>query len=442
MTKSTSIEVHNIGKRYYIGDRVEQRSAVVEMMHALRAPFTRLREAARGGVFAAFNQQREIWALRDISFNVEQGEVVGIIGHNGAGKSTLLKILTRITKPSEGHAVLDGRVGALLEVGTGFHGELSGRENIYLNGAILGMSRKEIDAKFDQIIDFSGVERFLETPVKRYSSGMRMRLAFSVAAHLEPEILLIDEVLAVGDVAFQKKSIGKMNDVASEGRTVLFVSHDLSAIQSLCKRVIVLADGKIVYDGATEEAIKLYLNQSSANDDKSEAYEEFDIEPDGITGFRPFSIRVVDDNGQLRENFTSAENINIEIDFELPHTEPNFRIGVEVRNRSNVLVFQSFQNDRKDMLTPQVDGRRRIRLTIPRHLLNTDNYFVGLICDLYRVRSLIPNNLPRVQFYVLYDAPNQNITYTKRERPGTIAPALDWHEVILESDQDYSTTKA
>lgn len=210
-----------------------------------------------------------IWALKDVSFTVEQGDVLGIIGRNGAGKSTLLKILSRVTAPTSGRVRLKGRVASLLEVGTGFHPELTGRENIYLNGAILGMNRKEIDCKFDEIVDFAEVEKFIDTPVKRYSSGMYVRLAFAVAAHLEPEILVVDEVLAVGDAEFQKKCLGKMGDVAKEGRTVLFVSHNMAAIESLCKRVILIKAGQIQKSGPVTEVISTYLSDSSSSEENN-----------------------------------------------------------------------------------------------------------------------------------------------------------------------------
>lgn len=253
-----AIAVEHLGKRYRIG-------------HAAKCP-ENFREAVRSFVGAPFQYLRSrlrppsedelIWALKDVSFEVNHGEVLGIIGRNGAGKSTLLKILSRITEPTEGQAQVYGRVGSLLEVGTGFHQELTGRENIYLNGAILGMRRAEIDRRFDAIVDFSGVEKFLDTPVKRYSSGMYVRLAFAVAAHLEPEILLVDEVLAVGDVEFQKKCLGKMGDVAKEGRTVLFVSHNMATISGLCNRVVVLSKGQLLIDSYPKDAIKQYLSET------------------------------------------------------------------------------------------------------------------------------------------------------------------------------------
>src|SRR5882724_1962350 len=238
------IKVQQLGKTYEIGTRKPAYGTLRDTIAAaVRAPIKRLRGYVRPA--------ETIWALKDVSFEVMPGEVVGIIGRNGAGKSTLLKVLARITEPTTGRAELYGRVASLLEVGTGFHPELTGRENVYLNGAILGMSKAEIDRKFDEIVAFAELEKFLDTPVKRYSSGMYMRLAFAVASHLEPEILLVDEVLAVGDAAFQKKCLGKMEEVAKEGRTVLFVSHNMTAIRSLCRRVFWLDNGEIVETGET-----------------------------------------------------------------------------------------------------------------------------------------------------------------------------------------------
>jgi lipopolysaccharide transport system ATP-binding protein len=248
----TAIQVENLSKRYRI-NLVRQRYQTLrdELADSVRSLFRRNDHGRQ--------EKETFWALRDVSFEVKHGEVIGIIGRNGAGKSTLLKILSRITEPTQGRATIHGRVGSLLEVGTGFHGELSGRENIYLNGAMLGMKKAEIDRRFDEIVAFSEVENFIDTPVKRYSSGMYVRLAFAVAAHLEPEILIVDEVLAVGDTAFQKKCLGKMEGMASQGRTILFVSHNMLAVQSLCTRVIALREGTIGFNGKPEQAIAEYL---------------------------------------------------------------------------------------------------------------------------------------------------------------------------------------
>jgi lipopolysaccharide transport system ATP-binding protein len=269
----TVIRVEGLGKRYRIGEGARHTALRHLIGDALRAPVRLLTggsdgsnsrpnagrsagEATHGASIGAnWRGSSIIWALKDVSFEVRQGEVVGLIGRNGAGKSTLLKILARITRPTEGYAEIRGRVGSLLEVGTGFHGELSGRENVYMSGAILGMRKAEIDRKFDEIVAFSEVERFLETPLKHYSSGMQMRLAFAVAAHLEPEILLVDEVLAVGDAAFQKKCLGKMGDISNQGRTIIFVSHNVAAITRLCTRCLVISAGRVAYDGDTRTAI-------------------------------------------------------------------------------------------------------------------------------------------------------------------------------------------
>lgn len=256
-----AIETSELGKRYRLGLAQRGYGTLREaLVEAARRPFQRRRNRPQADL---------LWALKDLTMTIRNGEVVGLIGHNGAGKSTMLKIFSRITEPSTGYADVTGRVGSLLEVGTGFHPELTGRENIFLNGSILGMRRAEIRARFDEIVEFAEIERFLDTPVKRYSSGMSVRLAFAVAAHLEPEILLVDEVLAVGDAAFQRKSLGKMNEVAKEGRTVVFVSHNLAIIQALCTRGVLLERGEVVADAPIGEAIDTYLRtlESSASTD-------------------------------------------------------------------------------------------------------------------------------------------------------------------------------
>lgn len=257
MEKETVIKVENIGKKYEIGGRKDSQNFGEILVEIVKTPFK--------FIFRRKNIKEHIWALKDVSFEVKKGEVIGVIGRNGAGKSTLLKILSKITELTTGQITINGRVSSLLEVGTGFHSELTGRENIYLNGAILGMSKREIDEKFRDIVDFSGIEKFLDTPVKRYSSGMYVRLAFAVAAHLESEILLVDEVLAVGDIEFQKKCLGKMKDVASSGRTVLFVSHNMGAIENLCEKAILIDQGKITFFGNTLIAMGKYLKTTLDN---------------------------------------------------------------------------------------------------------------------------------------------------------------------------------
>ena len=252
---STAISISGIGKRYMIGATQKRNDTLRDAItSAATAPFRRLRHAGSSTGHVSY-----MWALKDVSFDVEAGQVIGIIGRNGAGKSTLLKVLTRITQPTAGRVEIHGRVGSLLEVGTGFHPELSGRENIYLNGAILGMTRTEIGRKFDDIVEFSEISEFLDTPVKRYSTGMYVRLAFAVAAHLDPEILLVDEVLSVGDVAFQRKCLGQMGEIAGSGRTVLLVSHNMGAVRGLCTRVVEIEGGHPVADGRAEEIVNNYI---------------------------------------------------------------------------------------------------------------------------------------------------------------------------------------
>jgi len=262
----TVIRVENLSKRYRIGTQQQPETFAQQIRHSLSYPWRNFKRLANLTNFGEEDDESIFWALRDINFEVKKGEVLGIIGHNGAGKSTLLKILSRITEPTSGQVAIKGRVSALLEVGTGFHPELTGKDNIYMNGTILGMTKKEIDAKYDEIVAFSGVEKHIYTPVKFYSSGMKVRLAFSVAAHLEPEILVIDEVLAVGDADFQKKCLGKMESVASQGRTVLFVSHNMAAVEGLCSKALQLQDGAIKFVGNTEDTIRKYLSFSKSNE--------------------------------------------------------------------------------------------------------------------------------------------------------------------------------
>lgn len=260
-----AIQVENLSKRYRIGTREKQHDTLMSVaLTWLKSPVNNFRQLRRLSSFNSKDEADVLWALKDVSFNVKQGEAVGIIGRNGAGKSTLLKILSRITAPTTGRVLLNGRVASLLEVGTGFHPELSGRENLYLNGTILGMTKMEVDQRFDEIVDFSGVEKFIDTPVKWYSSGMRVRLAFSVAAYLNPEILLIDEVLAVGDIAFQQKCLNKMQEIAGEGHTVLFVSHNMATIQSLCKKGVLLQAGMVECLSDIETCIHYYVSNLNA----------------------------------------------------------------------------------------------------------------------------------------------------------------------------------
>ncbi|MGQ0540439.1 MAG: ABC transporter ATP-binding protein [Blastocatellia bacterium] len=312
-------------------------------LYLLGAPQSNSLRDAIAGIFSRFRSgkgENELWALRDVSFDVRDGETLGIIGHNGAGKSTLLKILSRITKPTGGRVEIRGRVGSLLEVGTGFHNELTGRENIYLNGAILGMKNAEIAKKFDEIVAFSEIEKFLDTPVKHYSSGMYMRLAFSVAAHLEPEVLIVDEVLAVGDAAFQKKCLTKMRDVSQSGRTVLFVTHDMSAVTRICDRAIALNKGGIVADGPASDVVREYLSTTLGM--RSERTFEDDPQRPENEFVRLQSVRVVDESGATCGSFDIRKKIGIEMTYDVIKPGhillPNFQVYNQ--ERSHVFTIQ------------------------------------------------------------------------------------------------------
>lgn len=321
------------------------------------------------------SDSKEFWALKDISFDVKQGEVLGIIGPNGAGKTTLLKILSQITEPTEGEIHIKGRVASLLEVGTGFHPELSGRENVYMNGAILGMTKSEIKAKFDEIVAFAEVEKFIDTPIKRYSSGMNVRLAFAVAAYLEPEILLVDEVLAVGDVNFQKKSLGRMSDVTQEGRTILFVSHNMQAIRQLTSRCILLENGEIVYDGDTNLCISKYLESvfDSSTNKKSFPGRKPSEE-------RPVCIRCVslsNGKGTNKSTFSFGEQWNLEMEMESIAKNIMLYVSAHIRNEYGINVYHFVSRDTgQDYFYS--DSYLKVRMTLPKLLLYPGRYSIDL----------------------------------------------------------------
>lgn len=334
----TVITTENLGKKYTIGHQRQGNYIALRdvFAHTARGVWQRIRHPLSPN--RETTDLEEIWALKDINFEIKQGERVGVIGRNGAGKSTLLKILSRITQPSTGRAHIKGRVASLLEVGTGFHPELTGRENIYLNGAILGMTRQEIKNKFDEIVAFAEVEKFLDTPVKRYSSGMYVRLAFAVAAHLEPEILLVDEVLAVGDAKFQKKCLGKMNDISTkEGSTVLFVSHNMAAVENLCQRGIVLQQGHLQYIGSQAEALTIYL---SAHEEKNLSLRER-RDRKGTGKVKVVDIAIKDEHGNILDVVKSGQTIDIYLYFETYHHVKHSKViaSLWVKTQYEIPVF-------------------------------------------------------------------------------------------------------
>jgi lipopolysaccharide transport system ATP-binding protein len=370
-----------------------------------------------------------IWALKDVSCEIKRGEVVGIIGPNGAGKTTLLKILSRITEPTEGQAEIHGRVGSLLEVGTGFHPELTGRENIYLNGAILGMKKAEIEQKFDEIVDFAEIEKFIYTPVKHYSSGMYVRLAFAVAAHLEPEILLVDEVLAVGDAAFQKKCLGKMENVAQQGRTVLFVSHNMVALQNLCRRAIWLQAGSMIENGETASVIRSYLDQFSTYK-LEQSWINIELAP-GNDAVRLHSARILTEEGSVSDEITTWTSLTIEFCYWnlLPGAELN--LSLVLYNNEGTVLFNTtsaFESQWHGKPFPQ--GLFRSSCVVPGKLLNDGSYYLDLLIvqDTTKVLYTFKDIL---RFEVREDPKARRGRWYGRS-PGVIRPHLAWQTEAIE----------
>jgi len=362
------IEVQGLGKRYRVGEREPYLALRDLLARAIKAPFR----------FAKRPPPDYLWAVRDVDLEIRQGEVVGLIGRNGAGKSTLLKILARITRPTSGWAEVRGRVGSLLEVGTGFHSELTGRENVYLSGAILGMPKAEIERKFDEIVAFAEVERFLDTPLKHYSSGMQMRLAFAVAAHLEPEILLVDEVLAVGDAAFQKKCLGKMSDVARHGRTIIFVSHNMAAINAMCPRAVMLTQGKIVSDGPTAEVTARYYAETVGQIQSGGTLVGVAREGNGKARFSSISLQPLHASGEPVDTLYPGCDLRIEFEIECrkPITESVAAAIIYDQNGFRVIDTNTAQKGKYVSLS--AGQTAKVSLLLREVLLRPGRYFVGL----------------------------------------------------------------
>lgn len=407
-----AIKVENLSKLYYLGGGRSDslRDALASFV---RQPKTKAKQ--------------ELWALRDVNFTVERGETLGIIGHNGAGKSTLLKILSRITKPSSGAAEIYGRVGSLLEVGTGFHNELSGRENIYLNGAILGMKRREIEQKFDEIVAFSEVEKFLDTPVKQYSSGMYMRLAFAVAAHLEPEVLIVDEVLAVGDVSFQKKCLNKMKDVSREGRTVLFVSHDMSAITRICSRAIALDKGGVILDGEATRVVRDYLSSSLG----ISAERDFtgDVSNAPASEFvRLKRVRIVNEHGETSGSHDIRRKIGIEATYEATQGGQILLPNFQIYNQDRVQLFTVQDISREWHRRVKEKGEYTSTVWIPANFMAEGSFSVNFAVVTYLPSMRVHFNAVEVAGFDVVDSIEGD---TARgdfagKMDGVIRPILDW----------------
>jgi lipopolysaccharide transport system ATP-binding protein len=419
------IETRGISKRYRIGTRASANDTLRDTIVAgVTAPF---RRRARAGDSSAAT----IWALQDVSFDVQPGEIVGIIGHNGAGKSTLLKVLSRITEPTGGRIKLYGRVASLLEVGTGFHPELTGRENVFLNGAILGMRREEIARKFDEIVAFSEMERFLDTPVKHYSSGMYMRLAFAVAAHLEPEILIVDEVLAVGDANFQRKCLDKMENVGRQGRTVLFVSHNMTAITRLCARAILLREGRAFRDGPTQDVIGAYLSLGLGTSPEKRWDDPARSPGNEIVRLR--AVRVRDKDGKITDTVDIRQPIGIETEFEVLEAGHVLVPNLPFMNEEGVCIFHVHDSDPEWKSRPRPKGIYSSTVWVPGNFLAEGTVLVGVAVSTLNPVTVHFYERDAVAFQVVDTLEGDSArgdyvgTY-----PGIVRPIFNWTTLVRE----------
>jgi len=414
---TTVIRAEKLSKRYRIGDHERYHALRDALTRALRSPLSFLRRS----------HHETFWALQEVSLDVREGEVLGLIGRNGAGKTTLLKILSRITRPTSGWAEMHGRVGSLLEVGTGFHPELTGRENVFLSGAILSMSKREMDRKFDQMVAFAEVEKFIDTPLKHYSTGMQMRLAFAVAAHLDPEILLVDEVLAVGDAAFQKKCLGKIGDVSRQGRTIIFVSHNMTALRSLCTRVLWLDGGRVIETGVAGDVIDHYLQKNTISN--LESLWESELTAPGNHKVRLRSVRVIPEAD-------SSDHITVHTALRIEFTYWNYapgavlNVSMFLNNLEEVCVFNLVSDS-----ASRPAGQIRHTLHIPSDFLNTGSYYVNvLIVEDTSTVILRQDNI------VAFEVAEGNVLGNWYGHvPGAVRPKLNWISEVIESDDLAST---
>lgn len=448
-SEDIAIRVENVAKRFRLGlEDAMHDTFGAAMLDFIKSPLKNYRyyrslhkfDDSAGPDDPSSESSDILWALRSVSFEVRRGEVLGIIGTNGAGKSTLLKILSRITPPTRGSIEIRGRVSSLLEVGTGFHNELTGRENIYLNGTVLGMRKREIDRKFDEIVEFSGVERFLDTPVKRYSSGMRVRLAFSVAAHLEPEILIIDEVLAVGDAAFQKKCMNKMQDVGEGGRTVLFVSHSMPAITRLCHRAILLNRGTVLKDGLTHDVVSAYLGSGQGSPSHKQ-WDDPGTAPAGKVA-RLLAVRALDADRKISSAMKITQPIAVEIEFEVLEPGHILMPHFHVFNDEGVRLFAALDQDPRWRGKQRPKGRYICRGWIPANLLSEGLLYVSPA--LTTLQPDIPQFIARdaISFQVV-DSRHEGAESARgdyaRNIKGVIRPLLSWESEVVEMSGQRST---
>jgi lipopolysaccharide transport system ATP-binding protein len=442
ISKDLAIKVENIGKIYRIGLKEDMHDSFGSaLFHFMKSPLNNYRKyrslykfhdinKANGNIAEGGNLDI-IWALSDISFEVKKGEVLGIIGRNGAGKSTLLKILCKITPPTNGRAEIRGRVSSLLEVGTGFHQELTGRENVYLNGTVLGMTKKEVDRKFDDIVEFSGVEKFIDTPVKRYSSGMKVRLAFSVAAHLEPEILLIDEVLAVGDQNFQRKCLNKMEEVGKHGRTVIFVSHNMPAVTRLCPRTILLDEGALVADGPSHQIVREYLN-SDFHTPGERYWSDLATAPGGEIA-RLNGVRVITQNGEIVDTADIRKTVCIQMEYQVLRSGYVLSSVFDFYNDKGIHMFSSVDLDPAWRKRSRPPGAYTSTVFIPGNFLSEGAVFVH--CGLftlqpYRARQFSEKDVVSFQVIDSVEGDSARGDWTD-SWGGAVRPLLQWDTKLV-----------
>jgi len=425
-----TVRAEHLSKKYIIsvnkdaqgGSLTERLSDGAKKLLTLQSPFSKQSLV-----------KEELWPVKDISFEIHAGEVVGIIGRNGAGKSTLLKLLSRITDPTSGRAEIFGRVGTLLEVGTGFHPELTGRDNIYLSGIILGMKKAEIDQKFDEIVEFAGIAKFIDTPVKRYSSGMYVRLAFAVGAHLEPEILIVDEVLAVGDSQFQKKCLDKMKDIGAHGRTVLFVSHNMQAIMRLCDRVIMLEEGRILHDGPAHEVVKTYLNTGFGTSANREWPDPSKAPAGDVARLR--AVRVKTEDGRISDSLDVRRPFSLEMEYEV--LKPGYVLSPHYHlvDEAGTLIFVTQDLDPRWRRRPRPTGWYRSNVEVPGNLLTEGTIFVGCHCMTFTPDIPQFSAPEAVAFQVIdsQDGDSARGDYTG-QMPGAVRPLLTWRTQLMGID--------
>ncbi len=424
MSKNIAIKVEKLSKQYRLGQVGTGTIShdINRWWHLMRGKEDPYLKIGENNDRTSKGNSEYVWALRDINFEVEKGEVLGIIGKNGAGKSTLLKLLSKVTSPTIGAIKTKGRIASLLEVGTGFHPEMTGRENIYMNGTIMGMSRQEISAKLDEIVEFAGVSRYLDTPVKRYSSGMTVRLGFSIAAHLEPEILIVDEVLAVGDAEFQKKAIGKMQDVSKgEGRTVLFVSHNMASIQTLCSRLIVLSEGGVIFNGDVNYGIKYYLNKDKKSDNLG-----YKLIESNSNGFSFIDITLKNPENEVTHLFYYEQSIHILFKYKIKKPLSSFVLLFRLTNEEGITIFTSWDKDDKMERIEDVDSIYCASLKLPPLFLKKGLYFITIAAHTPNVEII------DVQEDVLSFEIGDLGYLVNSSRKGVIQPKLKW-EIELDN---------